>query len=122
MATDSRMIDDPRPVSAEKGPDAPCPEGDCSNGHTANAAPGRMHLTFRTKGQLARLMLERAVESGVPFGWFTGDEVYGSDRKLRLWLEWAEIPMCWRSRTVRSCGLGRKGAPPGEGGSAGVSG
>ena len=37
-------------------------------------------------------MLERAVESGVPFGWFTGDEVYGSDRKLRLWLERAEIP------------------------------
>ena len=32
-------------------------------------------------------MLERAVESDVPFGWFTGDEVYGSDRKLRLWLE-----------------------------------
>ena len=35
---------------------------------------------FRTKGQLAQLMLERAVDSGVPFGWFTGDEVYGSDR------------------------------------------
>ena len=47
---------------------------------------------FRTKGQLARLMLERAVESGVPFGWFTGHEVYGSDRKLRLWLERMEIP------------------------------
>lgn len=37
-------------------------------------------------------MLERAVESGVPFGWATGDEVYGSDRSLRLWLERAEIP------------------------------
>ena len=47
---------------------------------------------FRTKGRLARLMLERAVESGVPFGWFNGDEVYGSDRRLRLWLERAEIP------------------------------
>ena len=32
-------------------------------------------------------MLERALESGVPFGWVTGDEVYGSDRNLRLWLE-----------------------------------
>ena len=30
---------------------------------------------FRTKGQLAQLMLERAVDSGVPCGWFTGDEV-----------------------------------------------
>ena len=42
---------------------------------------------FRTKPQLARLMLGRTLESGVPFAWFTGDEVYGSDRKLRLWLE-----------------------------------
>ena len=27
---------------------------------------------FRTKGQLAQVMLERAVESDVPFGWFRG--------------------------------------------------
>ena len=47
---------------------------------------------FQTKGQLARQMLERAVASEVPFAWFTGDEVYGSDRKLRLWLEREEIP------------------------------
>ena len=47
---------------------------------------------FQTKGQLARRMLQRAVESGVPFAWFTGDEVYGSDRKLRLWLERQDIP------------------------------
>ena len=32
-------------------------------------------------------MLERALESGVPFGWVAGDEVYGNDRNLRLWLE-----------------------------------
>ena len=47
---------------------------------------------FRTKPQLAQLMLQRALEAGVPFAWFTGDEVYGSDRKLRLWLEREEIP------------------------------
>ena len=47
---------------------------------------------FRTKGQLAQPMLGRALESGVPFGWFTGDEVYGSDRKLRLWLERQDVP------------------------------
>ena len=41
---------------------------------------------FQTKPQLAQRMLERAVESGVPFSWLTGDEVYGSDRNLRLWL------------------------------------
>ena len=47
---------------------------------------------FRTKPQLARGMLERAVESGIPLGWATGDEVYGSDRNLRLWLERRDIP------------------------------
>ena len=44
-------------------------------------------VAFRTKGQLAQLMLQRALEWGVPFAWFTGEEVYGSDRKLRLRLE-----------------------------------
>ena len=47
---------------------------------------------FQTKGQLAQQMLERALESGVPFGWFTGDEVYGNDRNLRLWLEQEGVP------------------------------
>ena len=47
---------------------------------------------FWTKPQLAQMMLGRAVESGVPFNWFTGDQVYGSDLKLRLWLESEKIP------------------------------
>ena len=42
---------------------------------------------FQTKPRLAQRMLEQAVESGVPFGWVAGDEVYGNDRNLRLWLE-----------------------------------
>ena len=42
---------------------------------------------FQTKPRLAQRMLERALESGVPFGWVAGDEVYGNDRNLRLWLE-----------------------------------
>ncbi len=46
---------------------------------------------FWTKPQLAQFMLGRTLESGVPFAWFTGDEVYGSDRNLRLWLEREEI-------------------------------
>jgi SRSO17 transposase len=44
-------------------------------------------VAFRTKPQLAQAMLERAMAAGVPFGWVTGDEVYGGDRRLRLWLE-----------------------------------
>ena len=51
-----------------------------------------VEVAFQTKPQLAQLMLERAVESGVPFGWVAGDEVYGSDRNLRLWLEREGVP------------------------------
>jgi SRSO17 transposase len=42
---------------------------------------------FCTKPELARAMLARALEAGVPAGWVTGDEVYGGDRRLRLALE-----------------------------------
>jgi SRSO17 transposase len=44
-------------------------------------------VTFQTKPQLAQTLLARAVEAQVPFAWVTGDEVYGGDRRLRLWLE-----------------------------------
>ena len=41
----------------------------------------------QTKGQLAKGMLERALDAGVPHAWITGDENYGSDGALRRWLE-----------------------------------
>ena len=44
-------------------------------------------IAFCTKPELARVMLARALAAGVPFAWVTGDEVYGGDRRLRLWLE-----------------------------------
>lgn len=44
-------------------------------------------VEFATKPQLARQMLERLFKSNVPFRWVSGDEVYGSDRRLRMWLE-----------------------------------
>jgi len=44
-------------------------------------------VEFATKPQIARRMLERALDAGVPCAWITGDEVYGGDRSLRLWLE-----------------------------------
>ena len=47
---------------------------------------------FATKPWLARLMLERAFEAGVPAAWVTGDEVYGSDGGLRRWLEGQRRP------------------------------
>ena len=47
---------------------------------------------FRINPRLAQLMLERALESGIPFAWVAGDEVYGNDRNLRLWLEREGVP------------------------------
>jgi SRSO17 transposase len=40
-----------------------------------------------TKPELARSMLERALQAGVPAAWVTGDCVYGDNRRLRRWLE-----------------------------------
>ena len=42
---------------------------------------------FRTKPQLARVMLERALDAGTPAAWVTADEAYGGDPTLRCWLE-----------------------------------
>ncbi len=43
--------------------------------------------TFRTKPELARAMLARALAAGVPAAWVAGDEVYGHHPALRRWLE-----------------------------------
>ena len=42
---------------------------------------------FATKPELARRMLERAFQAGVPAAWVTGDSVYGDNRRLRRWVE-----------------------------------
>jgi SRSO17 transposase len=49
-------------------------------------------VAFATKPELARRMITRAIAAGVPFAWVLGDEVYGSDRRLRLDLEPQERP------------------------------
>ena len=44
-------------------------------------------VAFATKPQLAQQMLARAIDAGVPFAWFTADEVYGQAKYLHAWLE-----------------------------------
>jgi SRSO17 transposase len=48
--------------------------------------------TFATKPELARVMLKRALEAGVPAGWVTADEVDGNSPALRGWLEGRRLP------------------------------
>ncbi|GEN29665.1 hypothetical protein HVA01_33110 [Halovibrio variabilis] len=44
-------------------------------------------VEFASKPELARRMLKRALDQGVPASWVTGDSVYAGNRSLRLWLE-----------------------------------
>jgi len=44
-------------------------------------------VRFATKPALARQMIARALDAGVPARWVTGDEVYGADPQLRADLE-----------------------------------
>jgi SRSO17 transposase len=44
-------------------------------------------VSFATKPELARRMLERARSAGISAAWVTGDSIYGGDRRLRVWLE-----------------------------------
>jgi SRSO17 transposase len=45
------------------------------------------HHEFATKPALATRMILRALDTGVPAAWVTGDEVYGADPKLRAQLQ-----------------------------------
>ncbi len=46
---------------------------------------------FATKPELAKKMVERAIKAGLPFAWFTADEAYGDNGKLRKWLEDSKV-------------------------------
>ena len=56
------------------------------------AAGIAQEVGFATKPELARRMIARAIAADMPFAWVLGDEVYGSDRRLRLDLEQQERP------------------------------
>ena len=63
------------------------PKSWTSDGERCAAAGIPGDVTFATKPQLARRMIERAADAAVPFAWVAGDEVYGDNGPLRTWLE-----------------------------------
>jgi SRSO17 transposase len=63
------------------------PEGWAGDAERRRAAKIPETLSFRTKPEIARAMIARALDAGVPCEWVLGDEVYGADRRLRVMLE-----------------------------------
>ena len=63
------------------------PEGWAGDAARRAEAGVPKEVRFATKGELARRMLERALEAGVPAKWVVADTVYGTARGLRGWLE-----------------------------------
>ncbi len=51
------------------------------------AAKVPAEIAFATKPALARDLIGRALDAGVPCGWVTADEAYGSDSRFRRLLE-----------------------------------
>lgn len=68
------------------------PEEWCGDAGKRAAAAIPEEVPFATKPALAGRMIERALDAGLPCAWVVGDEIYGSDRRLRLAMERREQP------------------------------
>jgi SRSO17 transposase len=63
------------------------PEDWCENTGKRTGAAIPEEVAFATKPALAGRMIGRALDAGLPCAWVLGDEIYGSDRRLRMDLE-----------------------------------
>jgi SRSO17 transposase len=68
------------------------PEEWCEDTGRRSEAAIPDEVVFATKPALACRMIGRALDAGLPCAWVLGDEVYGSDRRLRMELERREQP------------------------------
>jgi SRSO17 transposase len=64
----------------------------CEDADRRAAAAIPDEVDFATKPALAAEMIGRALDAGLPCAWVLGDEIYGSDRRLRMDLERREQP------------------------------
>jgi SRSO17 transposase len=63
-------------------------------------------VTFATKPELARRLVERALEAGARPAWVVADSVYGADSKLRFFLEAREQPYVMAVTSAQSVWIG----------------
>lgn len=106
-----------------------------ADGPRRQAAHIPEEVEFATKPELARRMIVRTLEAGLPARWVTADEVYGSDSRFRAFLQGrglsyvvaisCQTHMCYQGLRTRvdehaaafgkrmwkrlSCGAGTKG-------------
>src|SRR4029450_3290562 len=69
------------------------PEAWCDDAARRDEAAIPEAVSFATKPALARRMISRALDAGLPCAWVLGDEVYGSGRPLGLGLAGREPPI-----------------------------
>jgi SRSO17 transposase len=62
-------------------------------------------VTFATKPELARRLVERALDAGAQPAWVVADSVYGADSKLRLFLEARHQPYVLAVSSQQSVGV-----------------
>lgn len=78
-------------------------------------------VTFQTKPQLVRQMLDRVLTAGMRVPWLSADEAYGSDGPLRSWVEERRVPYVLAVRCTETVEIAREqivvrvaiGHPPG---------
>ena len=63
-------------------------------------------VSFATKPQLARQLIERVREAGLPCAWVVADSVYGADHKLRFFLEERQQPYVMAVTSAQSVWTG----------------
>jgi SRSO17 transposase len=90
------------------------PQGWIDDPARCQAAGVPAQRAFATKPELAKMMLARALDAGVPAGWVTADEVYGGSPALRGWLETHGMPYVLAVKATEPL-------PPGCGPSASTS-
>ena len=65
-------------------------------------------IDFATKPAIARGLIARALDAGVPCAFVLGDAVYGSDKSLRMMLETRETPYVLAIRSNEKLMIGDK--------------
>jgi SRSO17 transposase len=82
------------------------------------------NLVFATKGDLAKVMIQRALESPLPIAWVTADAAYGQEWRLRRMLEESGVSYVLavpKSQPVPALGRIRSRDRPGSGRSLGAA-